>query len=71
MLSLPLVPLATGGGEILPRGSYPVGSGVPIWLDNVRCLGTETSLFECPANAIGVSNCAHSEDIGVQCTAES
>ena len=38
-----------------------------IVLDNLRCVGTEASLFNCPANAIGVHNCAHSEDVGVVC----
>ena len=71
---LPLILLslsfAAAGGTILPRGSYSFGSdSSPIWLDNVRCTGTEASLFDCPANAIGDSNCDHDEDIGVQCTA--
>ena len=61
---------AAAGGSILARGSYPFGpDSSPIWLDNVRCSGTEASLFDCPANAIGDSNCDHDEDIGVQCTA--
>jgi hypothetical protein len=61
--------LAAGGGEILSRGSYPFGTdSVPIWLDNLSCSGTETSLFDCPANDIGDSNCNHNEDVGVQCT---
>ena len=61
--------LAAGGGEILSRGSYPFGAdSAPIWLDNVVCTGTEQSLFDCPANDVGVSNCDHDEDIGVQCT---
>lgn len=38
-----------------------------IVLDNLACVGTETSLFNCPANAIGVHNCAHSEDVGIVC----
>ena len=38
-----------------------------IWLDNVQCVGTETRLIDCPANAIGSHNCVHSEDAGVRC----
>ena len=64
-----LLSLAAGGGEILSRGSYPFGAAiVPIWLDNVVCSGTEQSLFDCPANDVGDSNCDHDEDIGVRCT---
>ncbi|XP_040005286.1 macrophage receptor MARCO [Xiphias gladius] len=42
------------------------GSGT-IWLDDVRCLGTESDIFNCPHNGIGVNNCQHNEDAGVQC----
>jgi deleted-in-malignant-brain-tumors protein 1 len=38
-----------------------------IWLDNLRCASTENSLFDCPANAVGVHNCDHSEDAGALC----
>ncbi|CAB1347269.1 unnamed protein product [Coregonus sp. 'balchen'] len=37
-----------------------------IWLDDLRCKGTETSVFDCPHNGLGVSNCQHNEDAGVQ-----
>ena len=43
------------------------GDGL-IWLDDVHCVGTERSLLDCPtANPIGLHNCFHSEDAGVQC----
>ena len=42
------------------------GSG-QIVLDQVSCVGTETSLFNCPANPIGNHDCTHSEDVGVTC----
>ena len=39
-----------------------------IWLDEVRCIGTERRLIDCPANPLGQHNCVHSEDAGVSCT---
>ena len=42
-----------GGGEIL--------------LDNVQCGGNEHSIFNCIHSGIGVHNCGHHEDAGVEC----
>merc|ERR1712121_939 len=38
-----------------------------IFLDNVECTGSESSILDCPANAIGDNNCGHSEDVGIVC----
>ena len=45
---------------------YGQGTGY-IWLDDVQCTGNESKLIDCPANAIGVHGCGHSEDAGVSC----
>ncbi len=50
-----------------PRvATYGQGTG-DILLDNLMCAGTETSLFDCPHNGVGIHNCGHSEDAGAIC----
>ncbi|CAB4045365.1 deleted in malignant brain tumors 1 -like, partial [Paramuricea clavata] len=50
-------------------GGYkvPDGSG-KIWLDSVRCKGSEKKLSTCSHDKWGSHNCGHSEDAGVECS---
>ncbi len=42
-------------------------STTPIWLDELRCSGQESQLFDCPASPIGDNDCTHLNDIGLVC----
>nr|XP_015213757.1 PREDICTED: macrophage receptor MARCO [Lepisosteus oculatus] len=47
---------------------FTAGGGTgKIWLDDLKCTGTESSIFRCTSNGMGVNNCGHSEDAGVNC----
>ena len=54
------------GAAALTSG-FSRGFGQPIWLDEVRCSGSESRLADCPSNGTGATDCGHSEDAGVRC----
>jgi len=60
--------LGYSGGQALSNAHFGQGVGL-IFLDNVQCVGTESSIFYCPANPIGDENCGHHEDASVICDA--
>ncbi|XP_066296099.1 neurotrypsin-like [Branchiostoma lanceolatum] len=65
--------LGYSGSVLARRSAYygqvcvvVLGSG-NIYMDDLRCTGTETSLFNCPYSGWGNHDCDHSEDTGVLC----
>jgi len=42
-----------------------------IWLDNVRCFGSESHITKCRYNNWGRHNCQHSEDVSISCISDS
>ena len=51
-------------GAVAITTGFADGAG-QIWLDNVQCVGMESRLINCPANALGTTSCGHVSDAGV------
>ncbi|XP_065928528.1 scavenger receptor class A member 5-like [Magallana gigas] len=55
-----------GTARAVALARFGQGSG-QIWMDEVKCTGSETSLAKCPFIGYGINDCSHSEDAGVIC----
>ena len=58
--------LDTIGGTAYSNAYYGSGSG-PIYLTDVACTSSKTSLLQCNSDPILSGSCTHSEDAGVKC----
>ncbi|XP_039623877.1 scavenger receptor cysteine-rich type 1 protein M130-like [Polypterus senegalus] len=55
------------GEAVSAKLEFGGGSGV-IWLNKVKCRGTEAHLWDCQHEPLGKNDCEHKEDAGVNCT---
>ncbi len=51
------------GSDLSEFGQSPS----PIFLDNLACTGSESNLSSCHRSVIGLHQCDHSQDVGLQC----
>ena len=56
----------TEGATARRLAFFSQGTGA-IVLDDLRCVGNESSLFNCPHSGVNIHNCVHAEDAGVTC----
>ncbi|XP_030591296.1 deleted in malignant brain tumors 1 protein-like [Archocentrus centrarchus] len=60
--------LGCGAVVSAPQSAH-FGKGTgQIWLDDVACSGSKSSLTECRHSGFGTHNCGHGEDAGVVCS---
>ena len=54
-------------GAVPRYGSFYGRSSGPIFLTDLFCSGTESSLMDCNRNVYDITSCYHFEDAGVEC----
>ena len=54
----------------LHSAHFGSGSG-QVWLDNVGCSGSESTIVNCQHRGWGVEDCSHSDDASVVCSSKS
>jgi hypothetical protein len=77
MASTPSYPFPHASGQAGAWGGTDASAATPINMDDVKCIGTEASLDECPGIIVGSEgnfpgavqshNCGHHEDVAVCC----
>ena len=64
--------LGFGNAVVATYNSFYGESNSEIWLDNLDCVGNESTIGECSHRGWGIEYCdRHSEDAGVKCSAGS
>jgi len=59
----------TGGVKYYSSWGHQGNSATgKIWLDDLACTGSESSLFDCPRNGLGNHNCGHHETVHMYCS---
>ena len=53
-----------------PHSAHFGAGSDQIWLDDVRCSGSESSIINCQHRGWGVENCGHHEDASVICSSK-
>ena len=54
------------GASTPTSAHFGQGTG-QIWLDDLRCTGTEARLVDCGHRSFGVHNCSHNKDVSTRC----
>uniref|UniRef100_UPI0037E924ED scavenger receptor cysteine-rich domain-containing protein DMBT1-like n=1 Tax=Semicossyphus pulcher TaxID=241346 RepID=UPI0037E924ED len=62
--------LGCGAAKSAPLSAHFGEGSDQIWLDDVACSGSESSITQCKHRGFGTHSCAHSDDAGVVCSGE-
>mmetsp|Transcript_54622 Transcript_54622/g.98018 ORF Transcript_54622/g.98018 Transcript_54622/m.98018 type:complete len:695 (-) Transcript_54622:57-2141(-) len=56
------------GGTLMDEEDIPSGEDtMPIWMDDIDCVGIEGNLWQCRFPGWGTHNCEHKQDMGIEC----